>query len=212
MQLLFAAGDHAAAVDGSDDLDRVEAEPGDVTKAAQPVAFVTRTERMRCVFQHAQAVLLGQAVHTVHIAGYAGKVQRVDGLGTGSDQRLGLLHVDPQVVVAHVAQHRFGAAHADRLMIRNVVERRCDHLVTRPDSGRAQTQVKGRGAGIGCDDVAALQSEIGGDQVFELLGDRAHAQPAHVQRIGHVLERVHADCRREDGNLLHCLQSFTQRR
>jgi hypothetical protein len=97
-----------------------------------------------------------------------------------------------------VAHHDLGAGGTNRLVVGDVVERRGDDLVARSDPGRQQRDVQRRRPGVRADDVAIAQAEVGGDPLFELFGRRAHPEPADVERVGQVLERVHPDVRRKN--------------
>ena len=198
LHLLLGVDDHTATVDRGQHLDRVEAEAGDVAEASDLPSAADGAERMAVVLDHAQAVLLREPVDTVEVARDAGEAERDDRLGAIVDQLLGLFDVDAHVGFADVTHGHVGAAHPHRLVVGHIVEGRSDDLVARSHAGDQQRDVKGRGACVGGHDPAVGELEIGGDPIFELLRERAHAEPAHVEGVGQVLQRVDADVRNED--------------
>jgi hypothetical protein len=83
-------------------------------------------------------------------------------------------------------------------VIGDEVEGRRDHLVTGADTRRQQAEMQCGGAGIGRQDVAAVEAEKACDAFLEGQGDRAHPEPAGMQGVDDGLDRVHADHRLED--------------
>src|SRR5579875_272627 len=202
-ELLAARRHHRAAVDASDNLDRIEAEAGNVAVAANPETVDRGAECVAGVLHHAQIMPLRQLVNRRLIARYAREVQRNDRFGPVRDKLLGLVAIDSEVVVANVAHHRRSAVGDNRLMVRHVIEGSGDDFVPRPDPGSRERDMEGGGAGAGRDHVPLLEFEDRGDALLELFGQRAHTEPADVKRVGQVLESIYANVRYEYGNRFH---------
>src|SRR5665213_1701896 len=143
-----------------------------------------------------ERVDLGQAARN------AREVQRHDRFRAFAYQRLGRGDVDTEVVVVDVAHYGGCAGRPDRLVVGDVVERRRDYLVAGADAGRQQRNVDRRGTGVRAHDVALVKTQVGGDTLLELLSRGAHPEPADVERVRQMLERIDPDVGNENGNFL----------
>ena len=107
------------------------------------------------VVNDAQAETASDSCNLVMVADITGVVHRDYGPGTMSQQRLDPSRVDAQRLFVNVAEYRACAGSKDRLEVGNVVERRCDDLVSGSDACEQKRKVKRRMTGAHGGDLTA---------------------------------------------------------
>ena len=79
-------------------------------------------------------------------------------------------------------------------MIRCMVERRRNHLIAWPDACGDQRDMKRRCTCVRGNHEAVLKAEEVGDPVLELFCRGSHTEPANIECVRQVFERIDANC------------------
>ncbi len=171
----------ATAFAGGDVLVGLEAERDEIAEGADALALPLGAERLRRIFHHAQIVLVGDGVQAVHVDRQARQVDRDDGLGARRDGRFQLVQVDVAGERVDVGKYRRGAHFDDHVGGGNPRYRRGDHFVAGTDTGDAQRDLHGAGAGI--EGTYRTAAEVFGQLGFQCGHFRAAGDPAGAQHF-----------------------------
>src|ERR1700687_293633 len=140
---LRIVGRHRPAIaEATEELEGVEAEASGDPERPRHLVSISRTQRLRCVFDDVQIMLLGDLNHPVHVAHAAVEMNRNDRSRSPGNRTLERVHVHI-VIAAHLHQARRGARVNDR---RNGCRESMsdgDHLVARADPRGEQGEGQG---------------------------------------------------------------------
>jgi len=117
------------------------------------------------VFQHHQAVLVGDLHDRVHVRRLAVQVDRHNGLGLGRDGRFDLRGVHRVAVGVHVHEHGLGVRVHDRRNRRDERVRDRDDFVAFADAHGEQRHMERGGTRVVADGV--LGARVLGERLFE---------------------------------------------
>ena len=180
----FGVVQHQAAAFGRRDvLVRLEAERHQVTQGTDLLAVPFRTQGLGRVFDDAQVVFLGDGVQAVHVHRQAGQVNRDDRLGARGDGRLDLVQVDIAGHRVDIGEHRGRADFDDHVGGGDPGDWRGDHFVARADTGDAQGDFHGAGAGV--EGAHRTSAEVFRQLRFKGRDLRTAGDPAGAQDIAH---------------------------
>ena len=161
---------------------------------------------MRRILEHPEAVPGGDRHDRVHVGRRAGVVYRDDADRAGRDRGLELPFVDLECFTMNVDVHRRRASDLDHVHRRSPRHRRRDHLVTRLQAQRNQTDVLACGGRR--ERQGVRKARVGRKVLLELLRLRTGRDPPRLQGV-HDLIDLHLTNRRagegeEVGALAEC--------
>src|SRR5439155_12328720 len=164
-----------------DDLARVEREDGLMRVAADLATFVILTDGRCGVLDDVDAVLLGDVVDRVDVAGEPDLVDRHDRLRLLGDALLDVVRVDVERARVDLAEDGRRARVQDGVRRGDERERGHDDLIARADARGRQGEVQTRGARRRRDTV--LRADVRRDRLLELGHLRALRHPAAADRF-----------------------------
>ncbi len=180
-QVVVIRHQHAAVSEAAEVLAREEAVGAEVAHRAAVTAFIPRADRLRCVLDHLEALLLRQREDGVHVRALAEQMHRHDDLRFGSDLFPCVVDVHVEADRADIGEDRHGAETRNRARRGEKGERRAQHLVTRLDVQRHERQQQRIRAGG--NRQCMLHTDHFGDFLFKRLHLRPHDEPPMFQHL-----------------------------
>ncbi len=174
-------GEDRAALDRRDVLGGVEGEGGHVAPRPDPAPVPLRTDGVRRVLDHVNAVAIAQAAQPVHVDGPAGEMHGHDRPGARGDRRLGGVEVDEAVTGLAVEKDR-GRPHVlDSIGRGHERHRGHEDLVAGPDVEHFERQRQGSGAR---GQTARIRgADVLREHVLEALHLGTGTNPSGAQRV-----------------------------
>jgi hypothetical protein len=148
------------------------ASAAELGKASALPPFVLGSEALGSVFDHRDAVTLGQSVDLVHVGGLSVQADRHDRACPVSDCFLDGCHVGVAGVGLDIHKHRSSSGQQHHFSGRCEGKGRQDHLIARADAQRHQADQKRIGAAG--DRNAMSPTELRGKRQLHLGHLRAH--------------------------------------
>ncbi len=196
-RLVLVVHHQAAAFDRRDVLVGLEAEADQVAETADAPAAPARVDRLRGVLDHAQAVLLGDRVETVHVDRQAGQIDRQDCAGAGRDRGLDRVEIEVAGARIDVDEDRARPDRDDHVGGGDPGDRGGNDLVAGTDAGDPQRDLHRRRAiGQRAHRPAVEQRRQRG---LEGLHLRAGGDPARGQHFADRRDRVRVDVGPDEG-------------
>jgi len=146
---------------------------------ADRTSLVTGAGGMRSVFDHGDAVPVGQRIQRVEIECSACVMHRHDRLGSLGDGLLYQRGAGHQGVTVDIDKHRSGSQQADHVGCRHPGLRRRNHFIARPYAQRQQRNVHCPGGRRQCH--CMLRADPRGELFLQLLTFRASGDPSGAQ-------------------------------
>ena len=145
-QRLVVGRDHAALAARGHDLVLAKRPGADVADRAHGPALVTRSVRLRAVFDHSEPMRIGQRHDRIHVARPTGQMHGDHRLGAVRD-RLGNAGCRQIATVGlHIGKHWNCASIHDAGNAGDESARRDDHLIARTDAQRLERHIEGQRA------------------------------------------------------------------
>ncbi|MNZ92130.1 hypothetical protein D3C78_1111420 [compost metagenome] len=143
--------------------------------------FVVSASCVGGVFDHGNAVFVGQGVERVEVECRTGVVHRDDGFGARRDRSLDSGHVGHQRVAVDVDEHWRGAQQGDHVGGGNPGLRRCNDFIAGTDTQCQQGDMHPAGGRGKCHGMST--TDVVGEVFFQCLVLRPGSDPSGTQYL-----------------------------